>query len=139
MISSPTFSTSLGWLIRPQDMSVMCSRPSMPPRSTKAPYSVMFFTVPMRTLPSSSVPRVSRFFSAFSSSSTALRESTMLPRFLLTLMTRMRSSWPLRLSRLRTGRRSTCEPGKKARTPMSTASPPFTRSITRPVTTRRSW
>ena len=31
---------------------------------------------------------------AFSSSSTALRESTMLPRRLLTLITRMRNSWP---------------------------------------------
>ena len=43
------------------------------------------------------------FFSAFSSSSSALRESTMLPRFLLTLMTRMRSSCPRSASRLRTG------------------------------------
>ena len=42
--SSPTSITSLGWLMRPHDMSVMCSRPSMPPRSTKAPYSVMFLT-----------------------------------------------------------------------------------------------
>ena len=72
----------------------MWSRPSRPPRSTKAPYSVMFFTVPIRTLPSSRVSRVWVFFSAFSSSRTALRDSTMLPRFLLTLMTRMRSSWP---------------------------------------------
>jgi hypothetical protein len=29
-------------------MSVMCRRPSMPPRSTKAPYSVMFLTTPLR-------------------------------------------------------------------------------------------
>ena len=110
----------------------------MPPRSTKAPYSVMFFTVPIRTLPSSRVSRVWCFRSAFSSSRTALRESTMLPRFLLTLMTRMRISWPFRLSRLRTGRMSTWLPGRKARTPMSTARPPLTRSMTRPVTTRRS-
>ena len=26
--------------LRPQDMSVMCKRPSIPPISTKAPYSV---------------------------------------------------------------------------------------------------
>jgi hypothetical protein len=36
-----------GWLTRPQDMSVMCSRPSMPPRSTNAPKSAMFLTVPL--------------------------------------------------------------------------------------------
>jgi hypothetical protein len=37
-------------------MSVMWSRPSMPPRSTKAPYSVMFLTCPRRSGP----PRGSR-------------------------------------------------------------------------------
>ena len=37
----------------------------------------------------------------------------MLPRFLLTLMTRMRSSWPLRASRLRTGRMSTWRAGQE--------------------------
>ena len=54
----------------------------------------MFLTTPLRTLPSASVSSVCFFFSAFSSSRSALRESTMLPRFLLTLMTRMRSSCP---------------------------------------------
>ena len=58
LTSSPTAITSLGWLMRPHDMSVMCSRPSMPPRSTKAPYSVMFLTLPVRILPSSSVSSV---------------------------------------------------------------------------------
>jgi hypothetical protein len=33
-------------------MSVMCSRPSMPPRSTNAPYSVMFLTTPLTMAPS---------------------------------------------------------------------------------------
>ena len=37
LISSPTWKSSLGWLMRPQDMSVMWSSPSMPPRSMKAP------------------------------------------------------------------------------------------------------
>ena len=46
---------------------------------------------------------------------------------------------PLEASRLRTGRMSTWLPGRNARTPMSTARPPFTRSMTRPTTTRRSW
>jgi hypothetical protein len=44
--------SSLGWLTRPHDMSVMCSRPSMPPRSTNAPKSAMFLTVPLTMSPS---------------------------------------------------------------------------------------
>src|SRR6185436_15633203 len=63
----------------------------------------MFLTTPLRTLPSASAPSVCFFFSAFSSSSSALRDSTMLPRFLFTLMTRMRSSCPRSASRFRTG------------------------------------
>ena len=43
--------TSLGWPTRPQAMSVMCSRPSMPPRSTNAPKSAMFLTTPSRIWP----------------------------------------------------------------------------------------
>ena len=98
----------------------------------------MFLTTPRSTLPSASVSSVDFFFSAFSSSSSTLRESTMLPRFLFTLMTRMRSSWPRKASRLRTGRTSIWLPGRKARTPISTASPPLMRSMTRPMTTLRS-
>ena len=41
---SPTDRTSLGWRMRPQEMSVMWSSPSIPPRSMKAPKSVMFLT-----------------------------------------------------------------------------------------------
>ncbi len=37
--------------MRPQLMSVMCSRPSMPLRSMNAPKSVMFLTVPLRMSP----------------------------------------------------------------------------------------
>ena len=61
--SSPTWKTSLGWLTRPQLMSVMWSRPSMPPRSTKAPYSVMFLMMPLTTLFSSRVSSVLLFIS----------------------------------------------------------------------------
>ena len=49
-ISWSILSISLGWLMRPQDMSVMCSRPSMPPRSMNAPKSAMFLTVPLTDL-----------------------------------------------------------------------------------------
>ena len=41
--------------MRPQLMSVMCNRPSMPPRSTNAPNSAMFLTTPLRSWPTSSV------------------------------------------------------------------------------------
>ncbi len=37
--------------MRPQLMSVMCSRPSMPLRSMNAPKSVMFLTVPLPMSP----------------------------------------------------------------------------------------
>ena len=37
--------------MRPQLMSVMWSRPSMPSRSMNAPKSVMFLTTPLRTWP----------------------------------------------------------------------------------------
>src|SRR5437016_5453911 len=43
-------------------MSVMWSRPSTPPKSMKAPKSVMFFTMPFRVWPTcSSFIRTSRF------------------------------------------------------------------------------
>ena len=40
-----------GCLTRPQLRSVRCSSPSMPPRSTKAPYSVTFLTWPLTLSP----------------------------------------------------------------------------------------
>src|SRR2546425_10530369 len=59
-------------------MSVMWSRPSTPPRSMKAPKSVMFFTTPFRTwLTDSSFINTSRFVLRSASSSTR-RETTML-------------------------------------------------------------
>src|SRR6476660_1054042 len=73
----------------------------------------MFLTTPRRTLPSASVSSVCFFFSAFSSSRRPLRESTIFPRFLFTLMPRIRSSWPRRASRLRKGRTSIWEPGRQ--------------------------
>ena len=76
----PMLRTSVGWLTRRQAMSVTCSRPSMPPRSTKAPYSVMFLTTPSMTWPSSRFATISERCSARLSSSTVRRETTMLPR-----------------------------------------------------------
>src|SRR6478735_1554293 len=57
--------------MRPQLMSVMCRRPSMPPRSTNAPKSAMFFTTPLRVWPTSS-----SLSSASRSSSLPLDERT---------------------------------------------------------------
>src|SRR3989442_1214577 len=61
-------------------MSVMCSRPSTPPRSMKAPKSAMFLTTPFRTWPTwSSFIRTSRLVLRSASSSTR-RLTTMLRR-----------------------------------------------------------
>ena len=124
--------------MRPQDMSVMCSRPSTPPRSMKAPYSVMFLTTPLIRMPTTRFLRVSRRFSSRPFSSTARRESTTLPRWRLSLRIFIRIFWPTNWPRSRTGRRSTCEPGRKPRTPMSTASPPLILSVTTPSISRSS-
>ena len=51
----------------------------------------------------------------------------MLPRFWFSLMIFIGKAFPMSLSRSRTGRRSTCEPGRNARTPMSTIRPPLVR------------
>src|SRR3989304_1288605 len=51
-----------------QAISLIGSRPSTPPRSTKAPKSVMRFTVPSTTCPSSSVVKSDSFRRCRSSS-----------------------------------------------------------------------
>src|SRR6266508_4685761 len=94
----------------------------------------MFLTMPVRDMPSSSTSSVCFFFSSRSSSRTARRDSTTLPRLRFSLITLARTVWPSMEARFLTGRRSTWEPGRKARTPTSTARPPLTTSITRPST-----
>src|ERR1035437_3876869 len=78
--SRPTWSISEGCVMRPYDISVTCSRPSMPPRSMKAPYSVRFFTVPTTVAPSERCSRVTLLRELISSSSASLRETTTLAR-----------------------------------------------------------
>jgi hypothetical protein len=85
--SWPTVTTSLGWRTRRQAMSVMCSRPSMPPRSTNAPYSVMFLTTPWTMAPSVSVSSSLARSSPIEASTTARRDSTTLLRLRSSLMT----------------------------------------------------
>ena len=112
----------------------MCSRPSMPPRSTKAPKSVMFLTTPVRTWPFSSSEMRVRFFSSRSCSSTMRRLTTTLRRRLFFLMIRHSISSPIMSSRLGTWRRATCEPGRNVSTPHSlTTRPPLMRRSTVPV------
>ena len=54
MIKSFIDNTSEGWLTLPQERSVICSKPSIPPKSTKTPKSVTFFTLPSNIDPTSS-------------------------------------------------------------------------------------
>ena len=70
--SSPILTTSVGWFTRPQLMSVMCRRPSSPPRSMNAPKSAMFVTVPRTMSPSFTLPS-SLLRAASRSSSMSLR------------------------------------------------------------------
>ena len=61
------------------------------------------------------------FRPVFSCSITALRDNTTFERLRLSLITFASMIWLRRLSRLRTGRTSTCEPGRNAAMPsMST-------------------
>src|ERR1035438_8951160 len=91
-------------------MSVTCSKPSMPPRSMKAPYSVRFFTTPVTTEPSTRCSSVALLRTLISSSTAVLRETTTLPRRRLSLMILTGMSCPTRESRLWTGRGSACDP-----------------------------
>ena len=76
----------------------------MPPRSMKAPYSVRFLTMPSTIWPSFSFSSVCSFSSARSFSSSTRRDSTMLPRFLLNLMTLKR--WRLADERVQVAHRA---------------------------------
>src|SRR5215831_9913070 len=70
-----------------------------------------------------------------SCSTTARRETTTLLRFWSSLMTLNSSGLPSRYEVSRTGRTSTSEPGRKARTfSISTVKPPLTRPVMTPVT-----
>src|SRR6266849_3708021 len=100
------FTTSEGCFTRPQLKSVKCSKPSIPPRSTNAPYSVTFFTWPCTTWPSLSVSINCARLACNSSSSSARRLTTTLPRRRFNLVMRTWISVPVRLSRFCTGLRA---------------------------------
>src|SRR5467141_345793 len=107
-------------------MSVMWSRPSTPPRSMKAPKSVMFLTMPFRVWPTcSSFIRTSRLVLRSASSSTR-RLTTMLRRRLFSLMILNSKLCPSSSSMLGTRRRAIWLPGRNASTPIrSTTTPPL--------------
>src|SRR5262249_1521726 len=75
----------------------------------------MLFTVPSRMTPSSSSLRVSSRSVSRSCSRTARRDTTTLARARLYLRTANLPLRPTKRSRSRTGRMSTCEPGRNSR------------------------
>ena len=133
--SSPTETTELGWSTWRHDSSETCTRPSIPPRSMKAPNGTTEETVPRRTSPGFRLSRNSSRCSFWVSSSHARRDSTTLLRFLSSSMILASTLLPTKGCRSRTRRRSTSEAGRKPRRPMSTMSPPLTTSMTVPETT----
>ena len=110
----------------------------MPPRSTKAPKSAMFLTVPLRSSPSV-ISDINASFILLRSSSISLRRETTILR---------RDSSILRITHwifcptkapMSCGRRmSTWLAGRKTLTPMLTSSPPLILRRTSPVTTSSS-
>src|SRR3990167_9199962 len=95
----------------------------------------MFLTTPSRTSPSSSWLTSSVRCSARASSRMARRDTTMLPRGRSILRMAKGCSLPISGPTSRTGRMSTCEPGRKALAPpRSTVKPPFTRPTMEPIT-----
>ena len=94
LMSSTTTSSSWpvaniceGCVMRPQLMSVMCSRPSRPFRSMNAPKSVRFFTVPLRMSPGTMSSRSFARLAERSSSINSRRLSTMFCRSRLSFIT----------------------------------------------------
>src|SRR5215207_3586053 len=136
--SSPTCTTSLGWSTWFQDNSEMWIRPSIPSRSTNAPKSTRFETVPRTIIPSSSEVRMRSRSSLRSSSRTARLLRTTLLRLRFSSMTLHSSFWPRKASRFLTRRMSTRLAGRKPRRPMSRIRPPLTTSMTGPSTVRWS-
>ncbi len=138
-ISSSMRSSSDGWPMRSQLMSVMWSRPSMPPRSTNAPNSAMFLTTPRRTWPTSMSRRRFSFAVVRSSSISFRREMTMFLRSASIFRIFASISRPMN-SPMSPGRRmSTCDAGRNTGYPMSTSSPPLIFRMTRPRTVSPSF
>ncbi len=117
-------------------MSLTCSSPSMPPRSTNAPKSARRRTTPLRTCPSASWKRNCRRSSSRSRSRTRRRLSTpFLPRRSISV-TSHSSQWPMNDAKSSWRTRSTWLIGMKPRSPCTrNSSPPMLLPVTRPFTT----
>ena len=96
---SPLLNTFLGFSIRPQLISEMWSRPSAPPKSTNAPKSVTFFTVPSTVWPTSSFAKSSSCIFFFFSMISSLQLPIILCFFGLNSVTINSTSCPLYFSR----------------------------------------
>ena len=95
----------------------------------------MFLTTPSTASPSASLPTISARCSARDSSKIARRETTILPRRRSIFKTMNGCAMPIKGPASRTGRTSTCEPGKNATAPpKSTVKPPLTRPNIAPST-----
>ena len=91
--------------------------------------------MPLTTAPSCSFSSSSVRSALYSCSTTARRDTTTLLRFWSSLMTLNSSALPSRYDGSRTGRTSTSEPGRNARTKsISTVKPPLTRPLMMPLT-----
>jgi hypothetical protein len=115
-------------------MSVMCSRPSMPPRSTNAPKSAMFLTTPLRVWPISISSQALLFGRAalfFDELAPADDDVAALGVDLEDLRLDLAADVLADVARRRM---STCEAGRKTGTPMSTSRPPLILRITLPLT-----
>ena len=134
VILSSSVNISVGWLTRPQERSVICSKPSIPPKSTKTPKSVIFFTRPSRMDPTSNSLNKASLCSLRLSSRIILWETTMFFRDSLSFTIRISISLSRYTSKSWIGLISICEPGKKACTiPRSTIKPPLIRRTTVPA------
>src|SRR6185312_8076107 len=100
----------------------------------------MFLTTPVRTWPSLRLATSSERASARLSSSTARRDTTMLPRLRSILRIWNGCGVPSSGVMSRTGRISTWLPGRNATAPLrSTVKPPFTRPKMVPLTRSLAW
>ena len=128
----PTLTTSVGCLTRFHAMSVMCSSPSIPPKSTNAVVGeVLDHTWQLRALLQAFAVRARLNFRSQQRHDGHNHVVTSL----VSLMTLNSSGLPSRYVVSRTGRTSTSEPGRNARmSSMSTVNPPLTLPLIMPVT-----
>ncbi len=131
----PGCSTLVASATRVQLISLTCTRPSTPPRSTKAPKSFTERTIPWRTWPSASSFQSFALFSSRSLSSSARRLTTRLRSSGFTSATTQRSRWLTYCSTFSTRNSSMWLMGMKPRMPLtSTSSPPLLVAVTRAST-----